>query len=91
MPRMETPLGSGSTATNAASHHCTRCGAPGPFRSEQALKCVECDDVTAKERAAYHRLYHRARGEAIKRLIDAHRREFSRYMMEEREKLEGEG
>lgn len=72
---------------------CVRCGRGRDrdgveFRSPQALKCTQCDDETKEERKTYHRDYHKARGHAIRRLIDEHQERFEVLLVEERQKLE---
>jgi hypothetical protein len=83
---MDTPV----IPVSPPKRFCLRCGHPGPFRSELAQKCIDCDDATAEERRDYHKLYHQARGEAIKRLIQKHNSEFQRFLTEERHRLQRE-
>lgn len=71
------------------SQYCVRCGEPGPFRSIKAMKCIACDGVTEQEREEYHRNYQKARGRALKRLVEVHPDEFDRLLLEERAKLGG--
>ena len=76
-----------------ASQHCVRCGRSNEeteFRSPLALKCVECDEDTVAERKEYHRVYHKARGRALKRLIDLHSKQFDVLLAEERVSVEAE-
>lgn len=80
------------------AQHCVRCGKSNEeveFRSPLALKCVGCDEDTVQERKEYHRVYHKARGRALKRLIDLHPKQFDVLLAEEREAVvaeeEGEG
>lgn len=77
----------------AQQQHCVRCGKSNKqveFRSPLALKCVGCDDDTILERKEYHRVYHKARGRALKRLIDLHPRQFEKLLNEERISVEAE-
>lgn len=74
-----------------ADRFCIRCGRAEPevqFRSDQAAKCLNCDALAAEERKAYYRDYHKARHAAVARLVEAHQKEFDRYLMEERESLD---
>lgn len=66
--------------------HCIKCGLAAPavkFRSPNAFKCMSCDEKTIEDRKEYHRLYHKARGRSIKRLIDKYPRLFDQMMTEE--------
>ncbi len=74
--------------------YCVRCGRgtttsdPVQFRSPYAMKCMACDEDTVEERKEYHRLYHKARGSAIKDLIDSHPAEFETLLAKHRERIE---
>lgn len=58
------------------------------YRSEYAIHCVDCDERRKEYRKTYARLYHRARTAALSRLVDAHTREYDRYLEEERSRLD---
>ena len=76
-----------------STQHCVRCGRSSDeveFRSPLALKCIECDESTVVERKEYHRVYHKARGRALKRLIDLHPRQYQKLLDEERINVEAE-
>jgi hypothetical protein len=65
--------------------HCIRCGRAEPditFSSDKILRCEACEDEAAAEKKDYYRVYHRARGMATRRLIQAHQDEFDRYLAE---------
>lgn len=73
--------------------HCVRCGRSSEeieFRSPLALKCIECDEETVEERKEYHRVYHKARGRALKELIDLHPKQFDMLLGQQREKVREE-
>lgn len=73
--------------------HCITCGKTAPtvqFRSPGAFKCMSCDQKTLENRKEYHRLYHKARGRAIKRLTDKYARLFDQMMQEELSAVERE-
>ena len=81
------------TVMPTQEQHCVRCGRSSvdvEFRSPLALKCIECDERTVEERKDYHRSYHKARGRALKRLLDLHPKQFERLLLEERMKVEEE-
>lgn len=73
-----------------ADRFCVRCGEPGPFRSDLAMKCVNCDEKTADNRKTYHREYHRARGQAVNELIARHEAEYERLLIKARSEIEAE-
>lgn len=54
------------------------------------MKCTSCDLHTDEERKAYHRLYHKARGRATRRLIAMYQREFDIMLAHEHEKAKAE-
>ncbi len=54
------------------------------FRSIQAIKCDLCVEETEEARELYARIYHRARGRAVRKLIKAHAREFEKLLVAER-------
>ena len=68
------------------SRFCVKCGKPGPFRNERAIRCENCDETRVQERRNYHARYHRARQTALARLAEAHRKEFTRLFNEEKAK-----
>lgn len=74
----------------STNRYCVSCGKPGPFRSAGALKCVRCDQKTAESRKQYHSNYHKARGEAVKSLIENHQKEYDRLLTLARARLEEE-
>ena len=72
---------------------CIRCGETEPmvdFRSVHALKCTECDLDPEKDRTEYHRLYHKARGRATRRLILMYQAEFDVFLAHEHEQVKKE-
>ena len=80
--------------TTTPSKFCIRCGESESvveFRSAHAMKCIDCDADTETERKQYHRLYHRARGRATRRLIDMHQDEFDVFLAHEHQKVKAEG
>lgn len=68
--------------------HCIRCGEPGPFRNDLALRCKACDSEAGRQRKNYHRIYQAARTRAIRELVRRHRAEFDGLMEEYRATLE---
>jgi hypothetical protein len=88
----------------APERHCVGCGkvageyldglgenpAVVSFRSELAIKCVDCDVRAEEDRKKYHRMYQRCVARAFRRLKVAHPDEFDRLLVEERQKVDEE-
>lgn len=72
--------------SNAPEHRCcSGCGVRGgPWRSEKAARCVNCDVAVAAQRKAWAKEYHAARARAVSKLIKRHHVEFDRLLEVER-------
>lgn len=60
---------------------CPQCGksdADVNFRSQRAVKCVDCDAKTKAERSEYHQVYHAARTATIRKIVERNRTEYDR-------------
>lgn len=79
-----------ATATEKRCVRCNRGESTIGFRSPFAQKCLICDDLTEDERKAYYRMYQRAKGQAVARLIERHEDEYRRLLVRARNRVKAE-
>lgn len=70
--------------------HCLRCGrtdAEVKFPTPRSILCVPCHAEIDEERKRYHKIYHEARGMAVKQLIAENEDRYKVLLRKAREKL----